>query len=91
MAHISQMKVEPELNYFVCTLGQAAITNAENPHGFQTVNNFLDLQARLIPQNPAVGFPIPSKSRDGDTQWQQRILSMFLSYTEVGTVCRSEI
>ncbi|KAI9844350.1 MAG: putative NRPS-like protein biosynthetic cluster [Sclerophora amabilis] len=55
----------PNLNYFICTLGQAAQINAREPHDFSTVNDFLDRQAQLIPNRPAVGFPKPSLNSDG--------------------------
>ena len=62
-------------NYFVCTLGQAAILNAKKPHSFKTINDFIDLQAREHPSSPAVGFPIPSKDKGTDTEWSYAIYS----------------
>lgn len=79
MAHVAQSTQEPELNYFVSTLGQAARINAQSPHVFKTVDDFIDFQARTIPQAPAVGFPIPPDSRNDGPEWQQRILSMLVS------------
>ena len=79
MAQNSLSNEEPELNYFVCTLGQAAVVNEQYPRGFKTVNNFLDHQARVIPQNPAVGFPAPSRLTDDGTEWQYRIFSMSIA------------
>lgn len=58
-----------DLNYFVCTLGQAATLNANRPHSFQTVNDFIDLQARQYPTRPAVGFPVPAKDKERDSEW----------------------
>ena len=46
-----------DLNYFTCTLGQAAAWNEEHPHSFQTVNDLIDEQAERFPNHPAVGFP----------------------------------
>lgn len=86
MAHVLQSTQEPELNYFVCTLGNAAKINAQNPHVFKTVNDFVDFQARVIPQVPAVGFPIPPDSKTDGPEWHQRILSMCMS----GTACESK-
>lgn len=63
------------VNYFVCTLGQAAAFNAEKPHAFKTVNEFVDLQARRHPSRPAVGFPIPPKGRDKDKEWEHAVYS----------------
>ena len=58
-----------DVNYFVCTLGQAADLNAKKPHSFKTVNDFLDLQARQYPTRPAVGFPVPPKDKETDNEW----------------------
>ncbi len=83
MAQNSQPNGEPELNYFVCTLGQAATLNTQNPHVFKNVNDFLDHQARVIPRNPAVGFPIPPYPKDDDdAPWQHKIFSMNLHQTK---------
>jgi acyl-CoA synthetase (AMP-forming)/AMP-acid ligase II len=84
MAHVLQSTQEPELNYFVCTLGQAARINAQSPHVFKTVNDFIDFQARTIPQAPAVAFPIPPDSKNDGLEWQQRILSMLVSSRGLG-------
>lgn len=65
-----------DANYFVCTLGQAALINAKHPHQFSNINDFLDCQAHATPDAPAVGFPIPSKVRDVGSQWKQKIISM---------------
>ena len=58
-----------DVNYFVCTLGQAAALNAKKPHSFKTVNDFIDLQARQYPTRPAVGFPVPPKNKETDDEW----------------------
>ena len=57
------------VNYFVCTLGQAATLNAKKPHSFKTANDFIDLQAQRCPTRPAVGFPTPPKDKDIDGEW----------------------
>lgn len=49
----------PNLNYFTCTLGQAVEVNSARPHEFETINDFLDVQASRYPDLPAVGFPRP--------------------------------
>ena len=76
MAETLRSNEAPELSYFTCTLGQAAAINAQNPHGFKTVNDFIDRQARVIPQNPAVGFPIPPTTNNDGTDWQYKVFSM---------------
>ena len=58
-----------DVNYFVCTLGQAAALNEKQPHSFKTVNEFIDLQARQYPARPAVGFPVPPKNKETDNEW----------------------
>ena len=66
-------------NYFVCTLGQAAVLNAEKPQSFKTINDFIDLQAQQRPLDPAVGFPIPpkdkEKEKEKEKEWDYAIYS----------------
>ena len=64
-----------DVNYFVCTLGQAAALNADKPHPFKTVNEFIDYQAREYPSHPAIGFPIPPKDRETDKKWGYGVYS----------------
>lgn len=64
-----------DVNYFVCTLGQAAALNAEKPHSYKTVNDLIDLQARQNPIRPAVGFPKPPRIKDTDTKWNYTVHS----------------
>ncbi|MCJ1478685.1 hypothetical protein MMC13_007366 [Lambiella insularis] len=66
-------RVEP--NYFVCTLGQAAKVNAQNPHEFKTINEFLDEQSVAISNSPAVGFPLPKQSNKSLEEWDYKVLS----------------
>jgi hypothetical protein len=54
------MTLEAPLTYFTCTLGQAAEKNKGQPRDFETVTQFIDLQARVHPHKPAVGFPVPA-------------------------------
>lgn len=62
-----------DLNYFVCTLGQAVEVNKKDPHQFKTINEFLDYQARVAPDRLAVGFPVPAIARENG-QWESLIL-----------------
>ena len=64
-----------DVNYFVCTLGQAAALNADQPHPFKTVNEFIDHQAREHPSHPAIGFPIPPKDKETDKKWDYGVYS----------------
>lgn len=56
---------ETDLNYFTCTLGQAAKWNRDHPHPFDTVNALVDEQAKELRQRPAVNFPGGCNSEDG--------------------------
>ena len=67
--HTGQSNQELDLNYFVCTLGQAAALNARNPHQWKTINSFIDFQAQRFPDSHAVGFPVPPDGADGDSEW----------------------
>lgn len=79
-------EASPEVNYFVCTLGQAASINHRNPHGFRTVNEFLDAQAQAIPNSPAVGFPtVPGQPKD-KAEWDYLVLSAFVELDIVSIV-----
>ena len=64
-----------DVNYFVCTLGQAAALIADEPHPFKTVNEFIDYQAREHPSHPAFGFPIPPKDKETDKKWDYAVYS----------------
>lgn len=72
-----------DLNYFVCTLGQAVKTNQNNPHQFTTINEFIDHQAHVIPGGLAIGFPVPTDS-GYDGQWESIIFSKELSLYKLG-------
>lgn len=63
-----------DTNYFVCTLGQAALLNKTNPHDFETINQFIDARAMKYSEFPAIGFPKPSKAGDS---WGQHVFSGF--------------
>ncbi|KAI9700250.1 MAG: hypothetical protein M1836_002264 [Candelina mexicana] len=66
-------------NYFVCTLGQAAIIKQDKPHEeFSTINDFVDLQARRIPHTPAVGIPRPLTNGDAHGPWGENVVTFEL-------------
>ena len=69
-----------EVNYFVCTLGQAAGINQKNPHSFQTISEFLDVQAQAVPHNPAVGFPTLSGQQKGEAEWNHQVFSASIEF-----------
>jgi hypothetical protein len=69
------MAPEAPLTYFTCTLGQAAEQNKGRPRDFETVTEFIDLQARIHPDNPAVGFPIPAY--DDSENWSYNVFCEF--------------
>ncbi len=52
-----------DLNYFVCTLGEAAHTPGGRP--FRTVTHLIEQQAQQHPDLPALGFYIVPPSSDG--------------------------
>jgi hypothetical protein len=54
------MATEATLNYFTCTLGQAAELNGIFPRDFATVTELIDIQAQVHRDKPAVGFPFPA-------------------------------
>lgn len=56
---------ETHLNYFTCTLGEAAQWNREHPHPFETINDLIDEQAKDLGQRPAVNFPGGCHGEDG--------------------------
>lgn len=59
------------LNYFTCTLGQAAVIIDQKPHDFHSINEFIEQQAKHIPHLAAVGFPVPRK----EEEWGAHIFS----------------
>ncbi|KAN0112508.1 acetyl-CoA synthetase-like protein [Hyaloscypha variabilis] len=67
------MSSEPPLTYFTCTLGQAAEQNKDLPRDFETVTQFIDRQARVHPDNPAVAFPLPASEKK--EEWGCNVLS----------------
>lgn len=61
----SMAQADTRLNYFTCTLGEAATWNADHPHPFHTVNHLIDEQAEDLRQRPAVNFPGGCFADDG--------------------------
>ncbi|KAL1618254.1 putative NRPS-like protein biosynthetic cluster [Neofusicoccum ribis] len=61
-----------DTNYFTCTLGQAARLSSGR-RAVSNVNEFVDLQAQLVPEKPAVGFFAPPGDRR--LPWGHRVLS----------------
>ena len=70
MASVHLSEDYQDLNYFVCTLGQA---NNGYSQPFKTINDFVDHQARQFPNRPAVGFPVPHPN--AGEQWDQIVYS----------------
>ena len=62
---------EEDLNYFVCTLGQAAVWNEKHRHSFETINDLIDGQAENFPDAPAVGF-LAQRQRATYGPWNKR-------------------
>ncbi|KAF1920051.1 hypothetical protein BDU57DRAFT_485934 [Ampelomyces quisqualis] len=60
-----------QTNYFVCTLGQAAALSSK-PNPYQTVSEFVHVQAQRHAFLPAVGFPIPSQHHNS---WSYKVLN----------------
>lgn len=58
-------QADTRLNYFTCTLGEAAQWSADHPHPFHTVNHLIDEQAGDLRQRPAVNFPGGCFAEDG--------------------------
>jgi hypothetical protein len=54
------------VNYFTCTLGQAAELNPRKLPKYHTINEFIDIQTEQCPDSPAVGFPIHANE---DRSW----------------------
>lgn len=56
---------ETNLNYFICTLGEAARWNRDYPHPFETLHDLVDHQAKELRQRPALNFPGGCNGEDG--------------------------
>ena len=66
------MASDAPLTYFTCTLGQAAQQNGDVPRDFETVTQFIDRQARVQSDNPAVALPQSPLEKEGD--WDCNVL-----------------
>jgi hypothetical protein len=66
---------DPPVNYFTCTLGEAADINTQNspPKRLETIDGFLSHRATQNPELPATAFPVPSE----DKVWSYEIFSKF--------------
>lgn len=73
-----------DLNYFVCTLDQAArVKNAYSPK-WPTVNDFIDQRAITSPTLPAFGFPVPLKDQEENpTEWGFAVHCEFLPAPQI--------
>lgn len=69
------------VDYFTCTLGQAAAARAEHPTSYGTVNDLFDERCREIPDRLAVGFPEPPKNKG---PWTYQVFSKCASSTLCG-------
>ena len=62
---------EENLNYFVCTLGQAAVWNEKHPHAFGNINDLIDERAQENSNAPAVGFASPEGKAALQGPWEK--------------------
>jgi acyl-CoA synthetase (AMP-forming)/AMP-acid ligase II len=58
-------------NYFVCTLGQAAVLNT-TPKSYRNISQFIRQQSYHHPLLPAVGFPIPTPDQQ---EWDFKVVT----------------
>lgn len=61
-----------EGSFFTCTLGEAALFNANHPHPSPTVQRMLDYQASVNAKCAAVGFflEMPQRRREGAPRYK---------------------
>jgi hypothetical protein len=71
------MSSDPDVTYFTATLDVAAAVNkqAEKSRQWRTISEFLDNQAKEIPDLPAFAFPDPNGP--DETLWRPRIFSKY--------------
>jgi hypothetical protein len=72
---MSAPHLETPLNYFVCTLGEAAELKNDKSTTYTTVNDLIDRKVCSSPDLPALAFPLPSV--DGEV-WGSQIYSEFV-------------
>ncbi|KAI1850510.1 hypothetical protein JX265_013402 [Neoarthrinium moseri] len=74
----------PELNYFTCTLGEAALWKRRQGHqeqqAYKDVIELVDLQAQELPDSAAIGF---ANFVDADTQAETLHQPSLLSFREL--------
>ena len=64
------------MNYFACTLGQAAEQTLCDLADVKNINDFIDYQAEKFPNRHAVGFPSQNWNYEGDALvWSYKLLS----------------
>ncbi|KAL8713732.1 MAG: hypothetical protein Q9220_002258 [cf. Caloplaca sp. 1 TL-2023] len=63
-----------DLNYFTCTLGQAAELEQRLPSSIKTINDFLHHQTLHVPERYAVGFALPDTG-SAEKSWPFRTFS----------------
>ena len=66
--------MKDSLNYFNCTLGEAASKNAKNPPPWTTINALIEHQATENGSRPAVGF-----CDDRGDKWTHVVYSLYTS------------
>jgi len=69
---VSKQSLFPPSGYFTCTLGEA-IQRSSVWNELQTVNDLINRQAKLYPQNVAAGFPVSKKDHQ---EWAFETFSM---------------
>lgn len=57
--------------YFTCTLGEA-IGRSPGCSDLQTIDDFIDYQAKTYPEDIVVGFPVPGTK---DHNWSYELFS----------------
>lgn len=74
-----------QLNYFTCTLGQAAAHGVDP--AFTNINDFLVDTSTKYPEAPAVGFYTPSC--EGTGEWNYRVLTFSDVLRHVGATAKA--
>jgi hypothetical protein len=68
------MNSDPEVTYFTATLDvAAAINRLKKARQWRTISEFLDYQAKEVPDLPAFAFPDPNGP--DEKFWRPRIFS----------------
>jgi hypothetical protein len=69
----NQETSKTSMNYFTCTLGEA-IARSHDFRDLNTINDFIDHQAKKHPEGIAIGFPVPGA---GNQNWEYECFSRF--------------